>query len=113
MSGYEVFFVIVLLLWPIAIAGLLVVMHRLEKFVERTGGETPEQAGVEPVAGTTGDPEVRVVFGAEVVGEETPSAPERPEAPRRGRHETGPSTLGSACGPDRREAEQRAPRAGE
>lgn len=69
MTPYQLFLLVVLVAWPLAIFGLLMLMSRLERFVSRTEGETPEAAGIEPVSGSTQDPEVRIVFGDTVVGE--------------------------------------------
>jgi hypothetical protein len=65
---YRLFLLVVLVLWPVAIIGLLFLMSRLESYVNRSEAATPEEAGVEPVAGRTGDPEVRIVFGDQVIG---------------------------------------------
>jgi hypothetical protein len=65
---YRLFLLVVLVLWPVAIIGLLFLMSRLESYVNRSEAATPEEAGVEPVSGRTGDPEVRIVFGDQVIG---------------------------------------------
>jgi hypothetical protein len=65
---YRLFLLVVLVLWPVAIIGLLFLMSKLESYVNRSEAATPEEAGVEPVTGSTGDPEVRIVFGDQVVG---------------------------------------------
>jgi hypothetical protein len=65
---YRLFLLVVLVLWPVAIIGLLFLMSKLENYVNRSEAATPEEAGVEPVAGKTGDPEVRIVFGDQVIG---------------------------------------------
>ncbi len=69
MTAYQLFLLAVLVLWPLGIFGLLMLMSRLETFVGRSVGETPEQAGLEPVSGENSDPEVKIVFGDTVVGE--------------------------------------------
>jgi hypothetical protein len=66
---YRLFLLVVLVLWPVAIIGLLFLMSKLESYVNRSEAATPEEAGVEPVTGNTGDPEVRIVFGDQVVGD--------------------------------------------
>jgi hypothetical protein len=68
LTAYQIFLLIVLVTWPIAIMGLLFLMHRMENFVKRIDAETPEEAGLEPVAGTAPDKEVTIVFGDQVVG---------------------------------------------
>ena len=71
MTPYQVFLLGVLLLWPVAIIGLLFLMTKLENYVKRIDASTPEEAGLEPVAGRTTDREVKIVFGQQVVGERT------------------------------------------
>jgi hypothetical protein len=66
---YRLFLLVVLVLWPVAIIGLLFLMSKLESYVNRSEAATPEEAGLEPVTGSTGDPEVKIVFGDEVVGD--------------------------------------------
>jgi hypothetical protein len=66
---YRVFLAVVLVTWPVVIVGLLFFMSKLEDYVGRLDADTPEEAGVEPVAGSTRDREVTVVFGDRVVGE--------------------------------------------
>jgi hypothetical protein len=66
---YRLFLLVVLVLWPVAIMGLLFLMSKLESYVNRSEAATPEEAGLEPVTGSTGDPEVRIVFGDQVVGD--------------------------------------------
>lgn len=43
-------------------------MSRLEDYVKRSGAETPEEAGLEPVEGRPEEKEVTIVFGDKVVG---------------------------------------------
>ena len=66
---YRVFLAVVLVTWPLVIVGLLFFMSKLEDYVGRLDADTPEEAGVEPVAGSTRDREVTIVFGDRVVGE--------------------------------------------
>jgi hypothetical protein len=68
-TPYQLFLLAVLVLWPVAIGGILFLMNRLESYVQRLDASTPEEAGLEPVEGTDQDREVRVVFGDQVVGE--------------------------------------------
>jgi hypothetical protein len=69
MSGYQVFLGVVLVLWPITIVGILYFMSKLEEYVNRVDAATPEEAGLEPVAGRTPDREVKIVYGGKVVGD--------------------------------------------
>jgi hypothetical protein len=69
VTPYQLFLLVILILWPFGIIGLLFMMARLERFVERTGAETPVEAGLEPVKGRSTEREVRIVFGDKVVGE--------------------------------------------
>jgi hypothetical protein len=69
MTGYQLFLLAVLVLWPLAIMGLLFLMSRLERYESRVAAETPEEAGLEPVTGQAPEREVRIVFGDRVVGE--------------------------------------------
>ena len=69
MTPYQLFLAAVLFVWPLAIFALLYLMSRLESYVSRTGAGTPEEAGLEPVAGETTDREVKIVFGDRVGGE--------------------------------------------
>jgi hypothetical protein len=68
MSPYQLFLLAVLVLWPFFILGLLFLMSRLEEHVDRSAAETPEEAGLEPVAGTSEEKEVTIVFGDKVIG---------------------------------------------
>jgi hypothetical protein len=84
MSPYQLFLLAVLVLWPFFILGLLFLMSRMEGYVDRSEAVTPEQAGLEPVAGTSEEKEVTIVFGDQVIGgHERPTAPagERRTAP--------------------------------
>ncbi|HEX2049393.1 MAG TPA: hypothetical protein VHJ34_02030 [Actinomycetota bacterium] len=67
MTPYQLFLLAVLVLWPVAIAGLLWLMSKLESYVRRIDADTPEEAGLEPVAGTAPEREVQIVFGDQVV----------------------------------------------
>lgn len=67
--GYRVFLLTMLVLWPLAIVGLLYLMSKLENYVKKLDADTPEEAGLEPVEGEAPDKEVTIVFGGEVVGE--------------------------------------------
>lgn len=58
-----------LVVWPLAIVGILFLMSRLETYVKKIDAQTPAEAGLEPVEGETQDREVRIVFGDQVVGE--------------------------------------------
>ncbi|MGH2746711.1 MAG: hypothetical protein ACRDKB_02150 [Actinomycetota bacterium] len=69
MSAYQVFLLIVIILWPFAVFGGLFLMSRLERYVNRLDASTPEEAGLEPVSGTPTEREVTIVFGDRVVGE--------------------------------------------
>ena len=67
MTPYQLFLLAVLVLWPVAIAGLLWLMSKLEDYVRRMDADTPEEAGLEPVAGSAPEREVQIVFGDRVV----------------------------------------------
>ena len=69
MTGYQILLVVLLALWPLAMAVLLYIMGKLENYVNRQDASTPEEAGLEPVTGKAPDREVRIVFGDKVVGE--------------------------------------------
>jgi hypothetical protein len=68
LTPYHLFLVVVLLSWPALICGLLFLMSRLEGYVEKMEASTPEEAGLEPVAGTSEEREVTIVLGDRVVG---------------------------------------------
>ncbi len=76
MTGYQVFLLVVLVTWPIVIFGMLFLMSRLENYVNRLTADTPEEAGLEPVAGESEEREVRIRFGDQIVGESQPAADE-------------------------------------
>jgi hypothetical protein len=67
VTPYQVFLLVVLLTWPFVIMGLLFLMSRLESYVQRLDAGTPEEAGLEPVAGSPPEKEVTIVFGGRVV----------------------------------------------
>lgn len=69
MSGYQGFLLLVLILWPIAIVGLLFLMSKLEDYVERSGAGSPVEAGLEPVGGGSDEREVKIFVGDRAVGE--------------------------------------------
>ena len=76
MTTYQVFLLVVLAAWPVVIFGMLFLMHRLENYVNRLNADTPEEAGLEPVAGTSDEKEVRIRFGDQIVGEPKSNAEE-------------------------------------
>jgi hypothetical protein len=67
MTGYQVFLLFMLILWPFVLAALLFGMSRIETFVDRSEAATPEEAGLEPVGGRRREREVKIFFGNEVV----------------------------------------------
>ena len=67
MTPYQILLLVLLIAWPLAIAGLLLLMQRLEGYVARLDAATPEEAGLEPVEGESGDREVKIVFDEHVV----------------------------------------------
>ena len=69
MTAYQGFLLAVLVAWPLVIVGILFLMSKLENYVKKMDAATPEEAGLEPVAGESTDREVRIVFGDKVVGE--------------------------------------------
>lgn len=68
MTRYQSILLVVLAVWPFAILGLLFLMSRLEGYVARIDANTPQEAGLEPVSGTSNEREVRIVLGDQVVG---------------------------------------------
>ena len=68
VTGYQIFLFGVLVAWPLVIAGLLFAMSKIESYIERSEASTPEEAGLEPVAGRPREREVTIVFGDKVVG---------------------------------------------
>jgi hypothetical protein len=75
MTPYQIFLLLVLILWPLAIMSLLFLMSRLESYVDTVDADTPEEAGLEPVAGSPPEKEVTIVFGDQVIGESDQRAP--------------------------------------
>jgi hypothetical protein len=73
VNAYQLFLLSVLVLWPVAIFGLLWLMSRLENYVRKLDAQSPAEAGLEPVAGQPAEREVKIVFGDTVVGENQPS----------------------------------------
>jgi hypothetical protein len=69
MNSYQVFLAAVLVTWPLIIFGLLSLMSRMEDYVNRVDAETPQEAGLEPVEGYSGEREVQIRFGDQIVGE--------------------------------------------
>lgn len=69
VSAYQIFLGLVLVMWPVTIVLALYFMSKLEEYVKRLDAETPEQAGLEPIAGRSPEREVKIVFGGKVVGE--------------------------------------------
>jgi hypothetical protein len=67
MTGYQVFLLLVIIIWPFAMGALLFAMSGIETWIGRMDAATPEEAGLDPVAGE--EREVRIVFGDQVVGE--------------------------------------------
>lgn len=67
MTQYQIFLLVILLLWPLIIMGMLFAMSRLETYVNRSEAATPEEAGLAPVQGKSDEKEVRIVFGDRVV----------------------------------------------
>jgi NADH:ubiquinone oxidoreductase subunit 3 (subunit A) len=72
MTGYQLFLLCVLILWPLAIMGMLFLMSRLERAIDKPAAETPQEAGLEPVEGRPREREVQIVFGDKVIGEPAP-----------------------------------------
>ena len=67
MTSYQLFLLVVLIMWPVLIVAMLFLMSRLEDYVARSEASTPEEAGLEPVAGQPADKEVKIVFGDKVI----------------------------------------------
>ena len=76
MTGYRIFLLVILLLWPLVIMGVLFLMSRLENYVNHSDASSPQEAGLDPVQGTAEDKEVRIRFGDQIIG-----APDGPEPP--------------------------------
>ena len=69
MTRYQIILLVVLAIWPFAILGLLFLMSKLETYVQRIDAQTPAEAGLEPVSGSTGEREVKIFVGDQAVGE--------------------------------------------
>jgi hypothetical protein len=67
MTPYQLLLLAIVVLWPLAIIGLLFLMSRLEKYVNRMDAATPEEAGLEPVQETQPEREVKIVVGDRVI----------------------------------------------
>jgi hypothetical protein len=67
MTPYQLLLLAIVVLWPLAIIGLLFLMSRLENYVKRLDASTPEEAGLEPIEETTPEREVKIVFGDQVI----------------------------------------------
>jgi NADH:ubiquinone oxidoreductase subunit 3 (subunit A) len=68
VTSYQLFLLIVLIMWPVLIVAMLFLMSKLEDYVARSEAATPEEAGLEPVSGQPADKEVKIIFGDEVIG---------------------------------------------
>lgn len=66
--SYRILLLVILVTWPLVIAGLLMTMSKIESWVDRSDAATPEEAGLEPVSGESQEREVKIVFGDKVVG---------------------------------------------
>jgi hypothetical protein len=67
MNRYQILLLVILLAWPLVIFGILYLMSKLEDWVRRVDAESPEEAGLEPVAGSPPEKEVQIIFGDEIV----------------------------------------------
>jgi hypothetical protein len=67
MTPYQLLLLAIVILWPLAIIGLLFLMSRLESYVKRMDASTPAEAGLEPIQQTRPEREVRIVFGDKVI----------------------------------------------
>jgi hypothetical protein len=67
MTRYQLLLLAILLSWPVVVFGLLYLMSKLEDWVSRVEAESPEEAGLEPVADSAPEKEVQIVFGDKVV----------------------------------------------
>lgn len=68
MTRYQIILLVVLAIWPFAILGLLFLMSRLETYVKKIDAQTPEEAGLEPVSGSSDEREVQIFVGDQPVG---------------------------------------------
>ena len=80
MNRYQILLLVILLAWPLVIFGILYLMSKLEDWVRRVDAESPEEAGLEPVAGSSPDKEVQIIFGEEIVGSPGTRRIRRPDA---------------------------------
>jgi hypothetical protein len=67
MTAYQLLLLAVVVLWPVAIIGLLFLMSRLESYVKRLDASTPEEAGLEPIGESEPEREVKIVLGDQVI----------------------------------------------
>ena len=81
MNRYQILLLVILLAWPLVIFGLLYLMSKLEDWVRRVDAESPEEAGLEPVAGSAPEKEVQIIFGDEIVRSPGNRRVERSEKP--------------------------------
>ena len=81
MNRYQILLLVILLAWPLVIFGLLYLMSKLEDWVRRVDAESPEEAGLEPVAGSPPEKEVQIIFGDQIVRSPGNRTVERSEKP--------------------------------
>jgi hypothetical protein len=67
VTSYQLFLLVVLIMWPVLIVAMLFLMSKLENYIARSEASTPEEAGLEPIAGHPTDKEVKIVFGDKVI----------------------------------------------
>ena len=67
-DAYQILLLVILVTWPLVIAGLLFTMSKIETWIGRTDATISKEAGLEPVAGRSQEREVKIVFGDKVVG---------------------------------------------
>jgi hypothetical protein len=67
MTPYQLLLLAIVILWPLAMIGLLFLMSKLEIYVKRLDASTPEEAGLAPIEGTRPEREVKIVFGDQVI----------------------------------------------
>ncbi len=67
VTPYQLLLLAIVVMWPLAIAGLLFLMSRLENYVNRMDAATPEEAGLEPIRQTQPEKEVKIVYGDQVI----------------------------------------------
>ena len=80
MTPYQILLLILLVAWPLTIAGLLYVMQRLERYVAKLDAQTPEEAGLEPVEGEAEEREVKIVVDPVATKPQTAEPQEEPQA---------------------------------